>query len=121
MQLGQHDSKAAVAEFVGRAMPFGRFKDALRGTEEQCIASYRHNRAQRGILPFFIFKWIGIGLSLMMLLRIFSRLMAQTMVGSLGHWWAAALCMSTGIAFSFACVMVAVMSVTYVFLCRYTR
>ncbi|MGI4847757.1 MAG: hypothetical protein ACRYGK_06430 [Janthinobacterium lividum] len=121
MRLVEDSNKSRLKEFYYRAMPFGRFRDAARGTEEQCIANYRHNRAQRGILPFFIFKWIGIALSLMMLLDIFSRLMQQTMAGSLAHWCATTLCMGMGIAFSFACVMIAIISVTYLYLCRRQR
>jgi hypothetical protein len=104
--------------FWRRAIPFWLFRDAGRGSEEQRIANYRYNRSQRGVLPFFIFKWIGIAVSLMMLLKIFSGLMLKTIEGTFAHICVTTLCMSAGIAFSFSCVVITILSGCYLFLCR---
>jgi hypothetical protein len=104
-----------------RGMPFSLFRDAGRGTEAQRIANYRYNRSRRGVLPFFIFKWIGMAFSLMMLLNLFSAAIAATLEGSLAHLCAITLCLGTGIAFSVSCVMIAIMSVSYLYLCRMER
>jgi len=53
------------------AVPLWMFRDASRGTKEQRSANYRYNRSLRKVLPFYVFKWIGIGVCMMQLTRVF--------------------------------------------------
>jgi hypothetical protein len=104
-------------QYVWRlAIPFWIFRDADRGTREQRIANYRYNRAQRKILPFYVWKWIGIAACLMQLTRILSDLMSNTAAESANHLCAAFFCMSAGIGFAFSCVVIAVLFTSYLFL-----
>ena len=98
------------------AMPFWRFRDAGRGTIEQRIANYRYNRSQRGVLPFYVWKWIGIAACMFQLMRVLSGLMEATAAESADHLCAALFCMSAGIGFAFACVVVTVLSCCYLYL-----
>lgn len=97
------------------ATPFWRFRDANKGTPEQRSANYRYNRAQRGLLPAYTLKWLGIALSMLMLLQIYSGMLAQAMEGTLAYFCAALFCVSSGIAFSFACVVIAILMACYLF------
>lgn len=98
------------------AIPFWLFRDAGCGTLEQRIANYRHNRLQRKILPFYVWKWIGIAACLMQLTRILSYLMETTARESANHLYATLFCMSAGIGFALSCVVIAVLSSSYLFL-----
>ena len=98
------------------AIPFWRFRDAGRGTLEQRIANYRHNRSQRNILPFYLWKWIGIAVCMFQILRLLSSLMATTAVESANHLYVTLFCVSAGIGFSFSCVVIAILTSSYVFL-----
>jgi hypothetical protein len=104
-------------QYVWRlAIPFWIFRDAGRGTIEQRIANYRYNRAQRKVLPFYVGKWIGIAACLMQLMRILSDWMSMTQTAGADHMCAAFFCMSAGIGFALACVVIAVLFVSYLFL-----
>lgn len=98
------------------AIPFWRFRDAGRGTLEQRIANYRHNRSQRNVLPFYVWKWIGIAVSMFQIMRLLSGLMSTTAVESANHLYVTLFCMSAGIGFAFSCVVIAVLTSSYVFL-----
>lgn len=100
------------------ATPFWRFRDASQGTREQRSANYRHNRAQRAILPAYTLKWVAIAASMLMLLQIYSGMLAQAMEGTPAYFYAVLFCVSTGIVFSFACVVVAILVACYLFFWR---
>lgn len=95
------------------AMPLWLFRDAGRGTLEQRVANYRYNRSLRSRLPFHMAKWMVIALCLMQLMRVLSTLMAITHAQTLPHICAAVFCMSAGIGFAFACVVLAVLLASY--------
>lgn len=97
------------------ATPFWRFRDVTLGTLEQRSANYRHNRAQRGILPSYTLKWLAIAICMLILLQINSGMLAQAMEGTLAYFCAALFCVSSGIAFSFACVVIAILLTSYFF------
>lgn len=103
------------------AMPFWIFRDAGRGSIEQQAANYRYNRSQRKVLPFYIWKWIGIAVCLMQMLRVLSGLTAATSANGTGHACATFLCVGTGIAFAFACTVIAVLCASYLFLTHVRR
>ncbi|NEX60314.1 hypothetical protein [Noviherbaspirillum galbum] len=92
------------------------FRDAHRGTVEQRIANYRYNRERRGVLPFYVWKWIAIALCLMQVMRIFSDLMARTAAQSADHLCVTLACMSAGIGFAFACMVIVLLTATYFYL-----
>lgn len=98
------------------AIPFWKFRDAGRGTVEQRTANYRYNREQRGILPFYVWKWVGIAVCMFQLMRVLSDLMQSTAAESTNHLCAALFCMSAGIGFAFSCVVTAVLTCCYLFL-----
>jgi len=98
------------------AIPFWRFRDAGRGTVEQRIANYRHNRSQRKILPFYVGKWVGIAACMFQIMRLFSGMMASTAADSANHLYVTLFCMSAGIGFAFSCVVLALLTSSYVFL-----
>jgi hypothetical protein len=98
------------------AIPFWRFRDAGKGTLEQRIANYRHNRSQRNILPFYVWKWIGIAICMFQIMRVLSGLMATTAVESANHLYATLFCVSAGIGFAFSCIVIALLTSSYVFL-----
>ena len=98
------------------AIPFWRFRDVGYGTIEQRIANYRYNRSQRGILPFYTWKWIGIAICQFQLLRILSKLMGATAAESANHLCATLFCMSVGIGFAFACIVITILTCSYLFL-----
>lgn len=98
------------------AIPFWKFKDAGRGTVEQRIANYRHNREQRGVLPFYMWKWAGIALCMMQLMRVLSDVMSNTSAQSANYLCAALFCMSAGIGFAFACIVLTLLIASYLYL-----
>lgn len=98
------------------AIPLWMFRDAGCGTVEQRIANYRYNRAQRKVLPFYVWKWIGIAACLLQLTRALSNLMSATAAESTNHLCAALACMSAGIGFAFSCIVIAVLFFSYLFL-----
>lgn len=95
------------------ATPFWLFRDAERGTAEQRIANYRYNRSKRKLLPFYMWKWIGIALCLLHMTQLLSDLISPS--GG-DHLCAALLCMSAGIGFAFSCVVVTTLFTTYLYL-----
>lgn len=97
------------------ATPFWRFRDVNFGTLEQRSANYRHNRAQRAILPSYTLKWLGIAAFMLLLLQIYSGMLAQAMAGTPAYFCAALFCISSGIVFSFACVVIAILLACYFF------
>jgi hypothetical protein len=92
------------------------FRDAGRGTPEQRIANYRYNRERRKILPFYVWKWIAIALCLMQVMRVLSDQMVSTAKESANHLCATLACMSAGIGFAFACIVIVVLLSTYLYL-----
>lgn len=100
------------------ATPFWLFRDACSGTREQRIANYRYNRAQREILPSYTLKWMAIAATMMLLLQTYSGVLAQAIEGTPAYYCAALFCMSTGIGFSVACAVIAILMTCYLFLSR---
>lgn len=98
------------------AIPFWIFRDAGRGTVEQRIANYRYNRSQRKVLPFYVWKWVGIAACMMQLTRLLSELMGNTAEQSADHLCATVFCVSAGIGFAFSCVVITILFATYLFL-----
>ncbi len=98
------------------AVPFWRFRDAGHGTLEQRMANYRHNRSLRNILPFYMWKWIGIAICMFQLTRVLSGLMNTTAVESMNHLYATLFCMGAGIGFAFSCVVIALLTSSYLYL-----
>lgn len=98
------------------AIPLWQFRDANRGTIEQRIANYRFNREMRNILPFFMLKWAGIALCLMKMTELLSGLVLSNADQSADHLCATLLCMGTGIAFAFACIVLLVLTTSYLYL-----
>lgn len=98
------------------AIPFWIFRDASQGSLEQRIATYRYNRSQRKVLPFYMWKWLGIALCMMQMTRALSYLMEITEAESANHLFATLFCMSAGIGFAFSCVVIAILSCSYLFL-----
>ncbi len=98
------------------AIPQWRFRDAAHGSIEQRIANYRYNRAQRKILPFYMWKWVGIAVCMLELTQILSYLMSITATESVNHLCATLACMGTGIGFAFSCIVITVLLASYLFL-----
>ncbi len=98
------------------ATPFWLFRDASCGTREQRSANYRYNRAQRAILPSYTLKWMGIAAGMLLLLQIYSAMLAQALEGTPAYFCAALFCVSSGIGLSFACVVITVLMACYLFL-----
>lgn len=98
------------------ATPFWLFRDARYGSREQRIANYRYNRSQRAILPRYTIKWLGIAAFMLLLLHLHSLLLNYLMQGSVAHYCAALFCVTTGIGFSFSCVVIAVLVTCYLYL-----
>jgi hypothetical protein len=113
----QWQKLALKLQYIWRlAIPFWKFRDVGGGTLEQRIANYRHNRSLRNILPFYVWKWIGIAVCMFQLMRVLSGLMSATAAESANHLYATLFCMSAGIGFAFSCVVIAVLTSSYVFL-----
>lgn len=98
------------------AIPFWKFKDAGRGTVEQRISNYRYNREQRNVLPFYMGKWVGIAICMMQLMRVLSDLMIGMPAHSSNYLYAALFCMSAGIGFAFACIVLTLLTASYLYL-----
>lgn len=98
------------------AIPFWKFRDAGRGTMEQRIANYRYNREQRNVLPFYMWKWLGIAVCMMQLMRVLSDLMSGMPAHSGNYLYAAVFCMSAGIGFAFACIVLMLLMASYLYL-----
>ena len=98
------------------AMPFWLFRDAHGGSAEQRIANYRFNRSLRNVLPFYLAKWVGMSFCLMQIMQLLSRLMLRTEAGGTEHLWATLACMSAGIGFAFSCIVILLLSASYLYL-----
>jgi hypothetical protein len=103
------------------AIPFWMFRDAHRGTLEQRIANYRFNRSQRKVLPFYVWKWIGIAACFMQLTRVLSDMMSRTTLESTNHLCATLACVSAGIGFAFSCIVIAMLIACYLYLTYVSR
>lgn len=97
-------------------IPMAVFRDAGQGTFEQRIANYRHNRAHRQILPYYIAKWTAFAAGMLVLIELFSQAMLATQAGTADHLCAVLACMSIGIGFAFACVVITVLFASYLYL-----
>lgn len=102
-------------------LPFAMFRDASQGSFEQRIANYRHNRAQRSVLPYYIAKWTAFAAGMLVLTQLLTEFMRMTQVGSADHLCAALACMSIGIGFAFACVVITILFASYLYLCCVDR
>ncbi|MGH8807729.1 MAG: hypothetical protein ACREX0_07620 [Noviherbaspirillum sp.] len=98
------------------AIPLWIFRDADRGTVEQRTANYRYNRAQRKVLPFYVWKWVGIAACMMQLTQTLSYLTSITAAESTDRLYATLFCMSAGIGFALSCVVIVILSTSYLFL-----
>jgi hypothetical protein len=96
-------------------MPFWMFRDVGQGTPEQRSANYRYNRARRKVLPFYLWKWVGIAVCMLQLTRLFSGPLSAE-AGKATSACAVFFCMSAGIGFAFSCVVIAVLMASYLFL-----
>jgi len=99
------------------AVPFWLFRDASSGTPQERRANYRYNRTRRNVLPFFLFKWIGLAFCLLQSMMPLSRIMETLPPGSAGHFIASLLCMANGVAFAFACAVITILGAGYLYLC----
>lgn len=102
-------------------LPFSAFRDANEGSFEQRIASYRHNRAQRQLLPYYIAKWMAFAAAMLVMTRLLSESMRLTQAGTADHLCAALACMSIGIGFALACVVITILFASYLYLCCVER
>lgn len=118
MTMNNRALLCVAAHLWRQVIPFSLFRDAGHGSIEQRIANYRYNRLHRAILPSFILKWMGIGAFLMATLSILSNLMGRALEGSGLYVCIATLCATAGIAFTFSCVVVTLLTVCYLFLSR---
>jgi hypothetical protein len=118
MDINDFSPPRFLAQLWRRLIPFSLFRDASHGSVEQQIANYRYNRRHRDALPPFILTWMGMAVCLMMSLHIFSGLARQAIVGSGFHVCVIALSATVGIAFALSCIVVAVLTVCYLFLAR---
>ncbi len=98
------------------AMPFWLFRDAGRGSAEQRIANYRYNRSRRNLLPFYLWKWIGIAICLLNIMELLSSLMTSGTNAGAGHLFITLFCMGAGIGFAVSCAVVSVLLTTYLYL-----
>jgi len=98
------------------AMPLWLFRDAGHGSAEQRIANYRYNRSRRRVLPFYVWKWVGIAACLLQLTQILSNMMLSTTVDTTDHLCAALACMGAGIGFAFSCIVITVLLASYLYL-----
>jgi hypothetical protein len=109
-------TRSALQYFWRLAIPLWLFRDASLGTTEQRIANYRYNRSQRQLLPFYMWKWIGIALCMMQLTRLLSYQMQATQAEPSEHLCATLACMGAGIGLAFSCIVIAVLLASYLFL-----
>lgn len=98
------------------AIPFWIFRDAGRGSVEQRIANYRYNRSQRKVLPFYMWKWVGIAVCMLQLTQTLSIMASIATAESADRLCATLFCMSAGIGFAFSCVVILLLSTSYLFL-----
>jgi hypothetical protein len=98
------------------AIPFWIFRDAGRGSVEQRIANYRYNRSQRKVLPFYMWKWVGIAVCMLQMTQTLSIMASITTAESTDRLCATLFCMSAGIGFAFSCVVILLLSTSYLFL-----
>ncbi len=99
------------------AVPFWLFRDANCGTPMERRASYRHNRQRRGLLPFFMFKWLGLAFCLLQAMQPLSQIMTDIPHGDTTHWIVLILSLLNGLAFTFACVVITILLASYLYLC----
>ncbi|GIZ53591.1 hypothetical protein [Noviherbaspirillum aridicola] len=97
------------------AMPLWMFRDAHRGTVEQRIANYRYNRAQRKVLPFYVWKWVGIAFCLLQITRVLSAPLPDAASGAVSVS-VLIFCTGAGIGFALSCVVIAVLGASYLYL-----
>lgn len=98
------------------AVPFWLFRDANFGTPMERRANYRHNRERRGLLPFFLFKWLGLAFCLLQAMIPLSQMMATLPHQGPAYWSVTILCMLNGMAFAFACVVITILLAGYLYL-----
>jgi hypothetical protein len=104
-------------QYVWRlAIPLWIFRDAGYGTAEQRIANYRYNRSRRKVLPFYVWKWVGIAACLLQLTQVLSDVMSATTTDTANHLCAALACMSAGIGFAFSCIVITILLASYLYL-----
>jgi hypothetical protein len=110
------DSLIWLQRFWRWATPFWLFRDAGSGSREQRMANYRHNRAQRDLLFPYTLKWMAIAAAMMLFLQMNSGVLAHSLDGSPAYFGAALFCIGSGIVFSIACAVIAVLMACYLYL-----
>jgi hypothetical protein len=103
------------------ATPFWMFRDASQGSFEQRMANYRYNRSQRGLLPAYIVKWLGMSGALILFSHVFSEMLARAIAGTASHFFAAIFCVGFGVGFSFACVVISILTASYLYFVNVER
>jgi hypothetical protein len=103
------------------ATPFWLFRDASNGSFEQRVANYRYNRSRRGLLPWYIGKWLAMAAALVLSTHVFSEMLAGAIVGSASHYFAAMFCVGLGVGFSFACVVISILTASYLYFVNVER
>ncbi len=103
------------------ATPFWLFRDAADGSFGQRMANYRYNRSRRGLLPAYIVKWVAMACVLVLFTHVFSEMLAGAIAGSASHFFAAMFCVGLGVGFSFACVVISVLTASYLYFVNVER
>jgi hypothetical protein len=103
------------------ATPFWLFRDANNGSFEQRVANYRYNRSRRGLLPAYIGKWLAMAVALVLSTHVFSEMLAGAIAGSASHFLAAMFCIGLGVGFSFSCVVISILTASYLYFVNVER
>ena len=98
------------------AIPFWLFRDANQGSKEQRIANYRYNRAQRDMLHAYTLKWMAIAGLMLLVTEAYSGALSTLQENSPAYYCAMLFCASSGIVFSIACTIIAVLMTCYLYL-----
>jgi hypothetical protein len=106
----------AIRTFWRWAIPFWMFRDVSCGTIEQRSANYRFNRSQRDILYTYTLRWMAIAAVMMLSLQVHSDILMRLIEGTPAYYCATVACVSSGIGFSFACVVIALLMAAHFFL-----
>jgi hypothetical protein len=103
------------------ATPFWMFRDASVGSFEQRMANYRYNRSRRGVLPAYIAKWLGMAVVLILSSHLFSDMLAHAIDGSASRFFAAMFCVGLGVGFSLSCVVISILTASYLYFVNVER
>jgi hypothetical protein len=103
------------------ATPFWMFRDASNGSFEQRMANYRYNRSQRGLLPAYIGKWVGMAIALILFSQLFSEMLVYAIQGTTLHFFATMFCAGFGVGFSLSCIVISILTASYLYLANVER